>query len=146
MPSSRSESLKIKAKLLQKAKKKAGNPIPLKDALNTIAKASGFSSWRALKEVLDATEHFHPPRSSAYWNVWYSSYEEACDHLTQSGTFLLPYEKHFFICDEHYIERLGIASDDPDLAKVGRNWVEPQDAEAWERILRKIEKKKLHSL
>lgn len=138
MPLSALESLKIKAKLLQKAKRKSGQEIPLKDALATIAKASGFSSWQELKDVYEATEHFSPRGWSAHWKTWYASYEEALKHLNESGGYLLPYQKQFFICDAHYVELLGIAPDDPDLEKIGRNWVEPQDAQAWERVLKKI--------
>lgn len=136
---SRIESLKIKAKLLQKAKKKAGKEMALKDALDLLAKTSGFKTWREFKELLEATEKFYPAKGSAYWNVWYSSYEEACQHLSEkSDAYLLPYQKDFFICEADYIERLGIAREDADLKKVGRNWVEPLDMVAWGKLLRKI--------
>jgi len=136
---SRIESLKIKAKLLQKAKKKAGKEIALKDALDLLAKAAGFKTWRDFKELLTATEKFYPRKGTAYWNVWYSSYEKACRHLAENAdSFLLPYQKDFFICDANYIESLGIAKSDPDLKKIGRNWVEPQDMKAWGQLLRKI--------
>ena len=137
MTASRIQSLKNKAKLLQKAKKKAGKPIRLKTSLAIIAKASGFDSWRDLKAKLGETELFSP-RSSAIWNTWYASYEEARKHLASHGGFLLPYEKQFFICDIHYIERLGIERDDADLAKVGADWTKPQDNSAWRHLLKKI--------
>jgi hypothetical protein len=139
MAVSRVESLKIKAKLLQKAKKKAGKDIQLKDALETLAKASGFASWREFKEILEATEMFYPRKGTAYWNVWYSSYEKACAHLKEIPTgYLLPYQKDFFVCDIDYIESIGISREDADLKKVGRNWVEPQNSQAWGRLLRKM--------
>lgn len=136
------ESLKIKAKLLQKAKKKAGRPILLKEALASVAKAAGFASWRELKEVYEATEHFSPRNWSAHWKIWYASYEDALRHLEGAGGYLLPYQKQFFICDIHYIERLGIAADSPDLEKIGPNWVEPRDLEAWARVLKKIKSRR----
>lgn len=138
MVKSRLESLKVKAKLLQKAKKKAGKPVLLKEALGLVAKSAGYESWRDLKKTLDETGVFSPPRGSAYWNVWYSKYDEARDHLSQSGGFLLPFERHFFICDINYIESLGIKRGDPDLEKVGFNWVEPLEEAAWSRLLERI--------
>jgi hypothetical protein len=136
----RIESLKIKAKLLQKAKKKAGKDIPLKDALDILAKAAGFKTWREFKEILEATAHFYPGKGTAYWNIWFSSYEEALAALeTHPAGYLLPYQKDFFICEADFIESLGIARGEEDLSKVGRNWVEPGDAKAWGRILRKVQ-------
>lgn len=144
MAMSRIESLKIKAKLLQKAKKKAGKDIPLKEALDTLAQTSGFKSWREFKEILEATEHFYPGKGTAYWNVWHSSYEEACAQLKEKmDIYLLPYQKDFFICEIDYIESLGISRTDEDLKKVGRNWVEPQDDQAWERLQRRVRKRKI---
>ena len=138
MPTSRLELLKNKAKLLQKAKKRSGKPIQLKTALEILAKTSGYSSWRELKKKLETSELFSSPRGSAFWNIWYSSYEEARRHFENHGGFLLPHEKHFFICDIHYIENLGIKQSDPDLEKVGGDWVKPLDSVAWKRILRKV--------
>ena len=138
MAHSRIESLKNKAKLLQKAKKKAGKPIQLKTALALIAKTSGYSSWRDLKQTLETNEQFCFPQGSAFWNTWYASYADARKHLESHGGFLLPYQKQFFICDIHYIENLGIRRTDPDLERVGTDWVKPLDAEAWKRLLKKI--------
>ena len=133
------ESLRIKAKLLQKAKKRAGKPIQLKEAFEILAKASGFKSWRELKEIFEATEHYCPHGSSARWKIWIKSYDEARDQLSSMKEgFLLPYRDHFFICDLEYIEFLGIEKDDPDLTLMGRNWVEPNNPEAFMRITPKI--------
>lgn len=131
-------SLKIKAKLLQKSKKKSGKEIQLKDAFHIIAKSQGFGSWRELKEVFEATEHFCPAGSSAHWKVWYANYHEACSHLERSGGFLLPYGKQFFICESEYLEFLGIPLDDADLKLIGPNWVEPRHAEAYGRLIKKL--------
>lgn len=136
----RLESLKIKAKLLQKAKLKAGKAIQLKEAFELIAKHAGFLSWRDMKENLDANDFMAPKPGGTYWNVWYSSYEEAKEHLASREGFLLPYQKHFFICDIHYIENLGVDRNDEDLKLVGRNWVEPSDASAWTRLSTKVRK------
>ena len=80
MSASRIDSLKIKAKLLQKAKKRAGNPIPLKDAFAIQASKSGCTSWREMKATLELHEILRPRHSSALWSVWYATYEEAKAH------------------------------------------------------------------
>ena len=138
MPSPRQESLKIKAKLLQKAKKRVGSPIALKDAYEIIAKAAGFASWREMKATVESHEALRPTRASALWNVWYASYDAAKEHVHEHGGYLLPYQKQFFICDRDYITSLGLRLDDPDLVDVGVDWVKPQDATAWDRLLVKI--------
>lgn len=112
--------------------------MPLKEALRILAANAGFPSWRELKTTLDLHEKLRPAKASALWHVWYGSYEEAKAHLRDHGGFLLPYQKHYFVCDEHYIANLGLNADDPDLAKVGQNWVEPKNKAAWERLLAKI--------
>ena len=142
--SSSLESLKIKAKLLQKAKKKSGVDMPLKDALETVAKLAGFSSWRDLKAVADETDIFCPPGTSAHWKTWWASYEEAIADLAKrpSGHFLLPYRKQFFICDADYIATLGIDPRHADVTAVGPNWVQPADRGAWERVRSRLRSEK----
>ncbi len=138
MSQTRIESLKIKAKLLQKAKQKAGKPIQLKAAFATLARAAGFDSWQDLKQTLEQNQPLCPPGHSAHWKVWYASYDEAKTHLREHGGYLLPYLKDFFICNEDYIRFLGIEEGDTDLARVGKNWAEPVDYEAYQRLLKKV--------
>ena len=136
---SRLESLKIKAKLLQKSKRRSGKSIKLKEAYNIIAKSSGFNSWRAMKSCVEEYAIFRPPgRGLPYWNSWYSSYEEAKRYLNRNTQYLLPYEKQFFLCEVDYIEALGIDKKDPDLQLVGADWVCPKDLRAFERIKQKV--------
>ena len=139
--SSSLDSLKIKAKLLQKAKKRSGVTLQLKDALDTVARLAGFPNWRELKAVSDETEIFCSAQSSAFWKTWYASYDDALAHLEKGEGFLLPYRKQFFICDIHWIEHLGIPADDGDLARVGRNFVEPKNREAMARLVKRIKAK-----
>lgn len=142
MPASRIESLRIKAKLLQKAKLRAGKPFALKDAFALIAKTSGFSSWQAMKATLEGHEALRPAHASALWSVWYNSYDEGKAHLRAHGGFLLPYQNQCFVCDADYIVNLGLRLDDPDLARVGPDWVAPVDQGAWHALLGKISQKR----
>lgn len=131
------DSLKIKAKLLQKAKKKAGVEFPLKDALATIAKTAGYSSWKEMKDDYELADLLNPPKWSALWKVWFSNKEEALKHL-MPGNYLLPYRNQYFICDLNYLSALGISSDDIDLLKVGKDWSAPLDKEGWKRLKEKL--------
>lgn len=141
MPSHRIESLKIKAKLLQKAKQRSGAKFALKDAYEIIARAAGYASWREMKADVDEHEVLRPKRASALWNVWYASYDEGKAHVKKHGGFLLPYQKQFFVCDDDYVKSLGLALNDADLKAVGHDWVKPKDRAAWNRLLGKIAKK-----
>lgn len=132
----RIQSLKVKAKLLQKAKKRAGLDFALKDAFQLLAQSAGYSGWREYKEALEKHEALRPP--SSMWHTWYSTYEEARNHLVGSGGFLVPFEKHFFIADEHYLAALGLDADDPDVIAVGRDWAKPASPSAWQAVLKKI--------
>jgi hypothetical protein len=140
MSASHLQSLKIKAKLLQKAKRKAGKIMQLKEAFAILAKAAGFSSWQDLKATLDTNSVFCPPGHSAYWKTWYGTYEGALQHLSEHGGFLLPYRKDFFICDADYLRFLGVGAEDRDLERVGSNWAEPRDSEAFARLMKRLRK------
>lgn len=138
MPINEIQKLKNKAKLLQKAKKRAGISLPLRVVFQTLAKAAGFASWRDLKANLKENPDFFPAGASAFWKVWYASYGEAVAHLTERGWYLLPYRKQFFVCEAEYLAFLGMEANDPDLLKVGPNIAEPKDRAAWESLKRKF--------
>ena len=140
MPASRIESLRRKAKLLQKAKARAGTPIALKDAYTLIAKSAGFVSWQAMKATVETHELLRPRQASALWSVWYGTYEEGKAHLDQHGGYLLPYQKQCFVCDTDYLASLGLQPGDPDLLQVGNDWVKPCDEGAYKRLLGKIKR------
>ena len=136
---SRMESLKIKAKLLQKSKKKSGKSIQLKEAYEIIARSAGYADWRSMKKDVEKYKIFRPSKANLpYWNNWYSTYEEAKTHLSKASEYLLPFEGKFFLCGSDYIEALGIAPDDQDLKLVGNDWAFPKDEEALTRIVSKI--------
>ncbi len=141
MPVSRLESLRIKAKLLQKAKQRAGQTFALKDAFALLAHSAGFHSWHDMKSTIETHEALRPAHASALWSVWYASYAVGKAHVDSHGGYLLPHQKQFFVCDAHYINNLGVSLDDPDLAKVGNDWVMPADKSAWDRLLGKIAQK-----
>lgn len=119
------ESLKIKAKLLQKAKKKAGIEFPLKDAYGVLAKTAGYSSWKEMIDSYELADVFNPPKWSALWKIWFGSREAALLHFKNPDQYLIPYQKQFFICDVNYIRTLGLSEEDSDLTLVGNDWSAP---------------------
>ncbi len=133
------DHLKIKAKLLQKAKRKRIESFALKDAYEILARTAGFRDWRSYKAMLTALPDFCPPGTSAYWKNWHASYEDAVAEQEGTEFFLLPYQQQFFLCDGHYIKALGIADDDMHLARVGRDWVYPKDKAAFKALMKKIQ-------
>ncbi|WP_374078482.1 glyoxalase superfamily protein [Bdellovibrio bacteriovorus] len=141
MTRSRIESLKTRAKLLQKSKAKNGEQIQLKDALNKIANLSGFENWRELKHTLEVNDLLINPRGRGPQTLpWFKSYAEALAFRDESNGILVPYQKDFFVADEDYLKALNLDAQDPDLLKVGRNWAEPKDKAAWERLLQRMTK------
>ena len=131
-------SIKIKAKLLQKAKMKTDSSFALKDAFKVISKAAGYASWKEMKDSFDESDIFNPPNWSAQWKTWFASSEEARNNLKPEN-YLIPYRKQFFICELDYLKSLGIESDDPNLKKVGNDWSMPIDLDSWEALKRKIQ-------
>ncbi|MEK2644598.1 glyoxalase superfamily protein [Bdellovibrio sp. BCCA] len=139
MTKSRIESLKTRAKLLQKSKAKNGEEIQLKEALNKIAQLSGFENWRDLKHTLEVNDVLLNHGGTGPQTLpWFKSYEEACAFRDQTNGILVPYQKDFFVADEDYLKSLGFSEQDPDFLKVGRNWAEPKDPEAWGRLLNRM--------
>jgi len=48
------------------------------------------------------------------------------------------YQKHFFVCDEHYIRFLGYELSNPEILATGRNWAHPLNASSLETIKNRI--------
>jgi hypothetical protein len=130
-------SVKIKAKLLQKAKSKSDSKFALKDAFAIISKAAGYNSWKEMKDSYDESDIFNPHNWSAQWKTWFATIDEA-RHNLKPDHYLIPYRKQFFVCDRDYLRALGISSNDEDLMKVGNDWSAPMDFKSWENLKSKI--------
>lgn len=76
----------------------------------------------------------YAPRMDIFLNRWFTDYDEARASLDQDGGFLLPYKDQYMITEAGGIRELGLDPDDPDWEKIGRDWVKPNDTEAWERL------------
>ena len=75
------------------------------------------------------------PRMDAVVNRWFTTYEDAVESLKAEGGFLFPYRDHFFVTEVAGVIELGLDPGDPDWERIGRDWVRPQDREAWSRLL-----------
>lgn len=74
------------------------------------------------------------PGMSVFLNHWFSTYAEARAHLDAAGGVLLPYGSQCFVTTADAIRELGLDPRDPDWDRIGRDWVRPEDAAAWERL------------
>ena len=136
MSQSSVDSLKIKAKLLQKAKKSKGETIALKDAFEIIAKSADYESWKKMKDSYEFADLVNPPRWSAQWKKWFSTKEEAL-RFQKEGEYILPYRRQFFVCDEDYLKGLKINPNAPKFSSLGSDWTSIEAVEIIQRWLRK---------
>lgn len=110
--------------------------------LAILARELGLNGWSHLTELwsssssVDFGKLFYPAQCGGHWNVWSSSLDEARAIRAEHGGFLLPYRHQFVIVERAFIEDLGVDSEDPDWARIGRNWLEPGDLSARHRLLK----------
>ena len=74
-----------------------------------------------------------------FLNRWFSNYEEARKSLETHGGYLLPYKRHYFVCEADVIRALGLDPGDPEWEKIGRDGALPTDQQAYERLRQKRE-------
>ena len=107
----------------------------LKHALHLIANKYGFECWNNLKAYFEKTGLTVFKMNSSFLNQWFANYVEAKLYLSNHpNAFLLPYQKHFVICDSDCIEFMGFDKQDNNWALIHHNWVEPKDYQAWEAL------------
>jgi hypothetical protein len=128
----------------------SNSAIKLKHALTVLAVENGFDTWADFKRNVEYNDKVTAFRNRNYtslcpkrcWGImsnWEVRYEDALDTLEQRGGYLLPYKQQFFVCEEAYIETLGLDPHDIDWELIGWNWVKPANIEAWERLNEKLE-------
>ena len=69
-----------------------------------------------------------------YLNRWFANYDDARRTREVHGGYLFPYQQHFFVTDAPAVRELGLDPEDPDWERIGWDWVQPRDREAWERL------------
>lgn len=119
-------------------------PVARADCLRAVARELGFQGWPHAASVLrgDRVQDFgtllYANAGAAHWNIWSASYEEASVIRREHGGFLLPYKRQFFITDSFYIEDLGLDAQDPDWDRIERDWVQPKDVQARNRLYERL--------
>ena len=88
----------------------------------------------------EAEELWYQPDLDVFVNRWFPNYEAARRSLESEGGFLLPYRRHFYVCEAGAIRALGLEPDDPDWELIGRDCARPADAEAYGRLREKRER------
>jgi len=89
---------------------------------------------------IDPTRLWYQPNLDVFLNLWFANYEEARKALADEGGFLLPYDRHFFVCKADLISAIGLDPSDPDWEKIGFDCARPIDAEAFQRLSKKRER------
>ena len=79
-------------------------------------------------------ELWYDKRLDVFLNRWFPNYEEARGSLEGEGGFLLPYRRHFYVCEAEAIRALGLDPADPDWELIGRDCARPADAQAYLRL------------
>jgi hypothetical protein len=89
---------------------------------------------------IDQTKLWYQPNLDVFLNQWFADYDAARAALDSEGGFLLPYQKHFFVCRADVIQALGLDPNDSDWEKIGRDCARPSDTEAFQRLRQKRER------
>lgn len=87
-----------------------------------------------------ADELWYQPDLDVYLNHWFASYDEARAARERHGGFLLPYRRHFYVCQPEVIRALGLDPADTDWERVGWDAARPADADALRRLRAKRER------
>jgi hypothetical protein len=87
----------------------------------------------------DADKLWYQTNLDVFLNRWFSTYEEARRSLATDGGYLLPFKRHYFVCEADVIRAMGLDPEDPDWQKIGRDGARPEDPQAYERLRQKRE-------
>jgi hypothetical protein len=120
----------------------AREEIRRKHALDVVASEFGYQNWLHLKRSATARKSFDTDilfqRNATFLNLWFKTYEEARAVLDPPTRYLFPHRQHFVVCEEGMLRALGIDIQDEDWERIGRDWVQPVDPEAWNRLATKL--------
>ena len=122
----------------------AADDSPRREHLAAVARELGFRGWPHLVAVLNGTETsnfgtlLYAPACHAHFNIWSASADEARQIRAEHGGWLLPYRHQFVIVDEHFVKTLGLDPNDADWTAMGRDWTQPQCADARRRLAARV--------
>lgn len=117
-----------------------------------VARELGFRDWDHALAVLTSRElHdfgtlLYPESCTGHWNIWSAHYTEASSIRAAHGGYLLAYKRQFLIVEAGFIDSLGLDPDDPDWARMQRDWPRPADTQARERLYAQLVRHALDKL
>lgn len=146
------EELKIQAKKHHKAHSSEPNsplvndhPLRLKDSQLVIARQYGFRHWDHAREVLkgsscrDYGTFWYKNQCSTLLNLWCASYKEAYIQQQAQGGFILPYKNQYLVVEHHYLELLGLDSQDENWAAINFDWCSGDTGRRQQLALQRIQ-------
>ncbi len=112
-----------------------------KHCLAAVARENGFRSWQHATRVVrgdvgeqDFGKLLVPGHCGGFLNEWFADYDQALAAKQANNRFLLAYQRHFVVVTADFIRALGLDPNDPDWRRINRNWVQPGDVRARERL------------
>jgi hypothetical protein len=112
--------------------------------LTVVAREFGFDHWLHAVHVLtgvavrDFGKLLYPSRCEGRTHFWSVSYADAQQVRAQDKGYLLPYQRQCFVVTEHYIKALGLDPLDPDWELIDRDWIQPREPQARQRLYGKV--------
>jgi hypothetical protein len=107
-----------------------------KHCLAAIALELGFTNYAHALLVLEGElppdgvgALLSPRRCAGFLNTWFSDLAEA-RRCREDGSFLLGFKKHFMVVGADYVRALGLDPEDPAWARIDRDWMHADGAEA----------------
>jgi hypothetical protein len=87
----------------------------------------------------ESDELWYESKLDVFLNKWFAHYEEARAARAEAGGFLLPYRRHFYVCQPEVIRALGLEPDDADWERIGWDCARPADEQVYQRLRAKRE-------
>ena len=122
-----------------------GEQVRRKHCLGVVAREAGFRDWSHASRVLegDPAEQdygtlLYGRRCHGMLNHWFADLAEAREQLATLGGTLLPYKRQFIVVAAPFLQALGLGPEDPDLQRMGNDWLQPRDAAARSRLYVKV--------
>jgi hypothetical protein len=108
--------------------------VKLKHAYAVLAFEYGFSAWTQLKEAVIENDCLYRYSCVAFVHSWFKDYNEARRYFEKNGGYLISFWKDYAVCGPEYISCIGLGSHEDLWKKIGYNWVQPKDTEAYSKL------------
>lgn len=112
----------------------------LRHALNIVASEAGFKHWEHARTIFSGAAHagedmgsfWHDRQAHGFTNHWFASYAQAKTQLElHTESYLLPYQKQFFVAELPCIAQLGLADSSGLWQAISHDLVAGYGSPAW---------------